>query len=478
VEAHWHKIGVRPGWEPQAEHANALLLPWPMRVRASDFRPVEGSVRSPTTEPFGYFEFAPSEQLDLDLVDRMLTAALDEVDHVDVVILPESAVETTDIAGLEIVLSRRRVGILIAGVREQASLGQMAPNSVHVGVSTGNAWLHVRQAKHHRWSLDEAQIDQYHLGGGLHPHIRWWEAMEVPRRSIAFLEGDNGVTLATVICEDLSQIDEVAAMIRTVGPTIVVTPLLDRPQLSSRWASHYASVLADDPGSAVLTLTSYGMTLRSRPRGHDPSPVIALWKDPIHGTREIPLEPGAQGVLLTVNGDLTVRRSGDGRRPVENCTAYFDVGVHQVRAAEMPAAGSTPGTLGRTPGEPALEPQELTILLSWAEALAEALACAPDQVPRVLRNAQRNATWRAELGIEEPCTRLCHLIDALRDVVETEVPGHDPSTFHRVLAALQAEPLGDDQPKGLARRVLRSALEQRRTRHLKLGIRLVSDAAR
>ena len=71
--------------------------------------------------------------------------------------------------------------------------------------------------------------------------------------------------------------------------------LLDGPQLTSRWAARYASVLADDPGSAVLTLTSYGMVQRSRPPGHDPSSVVALWKDPERGTREISLEPGAHG---------------------------------------------------------------------------------------------------------------------------------------------------------------------------------------
>src|SRR5262249_25417265 len=146
---------------------------------------------------------------------------------------------------------------------------------------------------------DEGQIDQYQLGGSLHPHIRWWEAMDVPRRTVQFVEGGDGVTLAFVVCEDLAQIDEVAEVLRSVGPTIVITPLLDGPQLSSRWAARYASVLADDPGSAVLTLTSYGMAQRCRPRGRDFSPIIALWKDSARGTREIPLESGAHGVLLT-----------------------------------------------------------------------------------------------------------------------------------------------------------------------------------
>ncbi|HSY42246.1 MAG TPA: hypothetical protein VLA79_22080, partial [Polyangia bacterium] len=62
VEARWHRVPVRRiGTEPRVRHANLLLLPWPLRVRESDFRPVEGSVRRMTKEPFGLFEFAPSE---------------------------------------------------------------------------------------------------------------------------------------------------------------------------------------------------------------------------------------------------------------------------------------------------------------------------------------------------------------------------------------------------------------------------------
>jgi hypothetical protein len=45
----------------------------------------------------------------------------------------------------------------------------------------------------------------------------------------------------------------VAELLRDVGPALVVTILLDGPQLGSRWTAPCASVLADDPGSAVLT---------------------------------------------------------------------------------------------------------------------------------------------------------------------------------------------------------------------------------
>ena len=62
--------------------------------------------------------------------------------------------------------------------------------------------------------------------------------------------------------------------------------------------------------------------------------MIALWKDPARGTREISLEPGAQGVLLTICGARATRRSADGRWPVDSGTHYFDVAVHQIRASD------------------------------------------------------------------------------------------------------------------------------------------------
>jgi hypothetical protein len=322
--------------------------------------------------------------------------------------------------------------------------------------------------------LDEGQIDQYHLVGALHPHIRWWEAMEVPRRSTQFVERGDGAVLAAVVCEDLAQIDEVAEVIRSVGPTIVVTPLLDGPQLSSRWAARYASVLADDPGSAVLTLTSYGMAQRSRPNRRDPSSIIALWKDPVGGTREIPLEAGAQGVLLTASVDLTVRRSGDGRWPIANCLEFFDVSIFQVRAA----TGSSPtprAPTGSPPAEPRLEPEELTILRSWAEAVAEVLASAPEQLDRTLAEIGGDGRWRARLAIEEWSSVLTEAFEAMRRLLTDDASAGVEPTLDRALAVVRADPPGAPESETLARGVLRLALEQRRIRHLNLGLSLAGD---
>jgi hypothetical protein len=476
VEARWHKgFTRRPGVDPQVQHANFLLLPWPLRVRASDFHPVEGSVRSLTSEPFGFFEFAPAEGLDLDLMDRTLLAARDEVDSVDVVVLPESAVDESEIEGLELLLAAHDVRGLIAGVRQRPQRpGQFARNWVHMSGWTGEEWLRVRQPKHHRWSLDESQIGQYHLGGSLHPHIRWWEAMEVPRRMVHFIEGGDGVTLAAVVCEDLAEIDEVADVLRSVGPTIVITPLLDGPQLGSRWAARYASVLADDPGSAVLTLTSYGMARRSRPRGRDIAPIVALWKDPVRGVREIPLESGAHGVLLTATADLAVRRSGDGRPPVENCTEFFDVGIYQVRASST--ASPAPRHGPSAPTEPVLPAEERTILMSWAEAVAEAVAWAPQRVGAVLADAGLGAAWRAELAIPEPSPNLDRCLDLFDDAAGIASSAGGQPTLEGLIAALRGEAPGEHRLERFTRRVLRTALEQRETREAKRGALVLCGA--
>jgi hypothetical protein len=430
---------------------------------------LDGSVKRLSKNPSGFFEFVPSEKLDLDLVERLILAARDEVDSVDVVMLPECAVEEVEVSALEALLARHGVAMLQTGVRQRSLRPERLSNNwVHIGVnprlekgaslpdSTGGEWFHIRQNKHHRWSLDERQVRQYHLGGALHPHIRWWEAMDIPRRAVQFVELGDEITLVSLVCEDLAQIDDVAEVIRSVGPTCVYTPLLDGPQLNSRWAARYAGVLADDPGSAVLTLTSYGMVQRSRPHGRDSSPVVALWKDPVRGFREIPLETGAQGVLLTVCGDHTTRSSADGRRPVDNMTEYFDVAVYQVRASSA-VSPSSPAE-SQTTVRRVLEVDDLTILTGWAQALAEALAYAPERVESLLADARGATPWRSKLGIPEPSRQLD---DALRFLERAVLlVAADPPTLEAMHMSCYEPGPARNELDTFVRRVLRLAIEQ------------------
>jgi len=234
------------------------------------------------------------------------------------------------------------------------------------------------------------------------------------------------------------------------------------PQLNSRWAARYASVLADDPGSAVLTLASLGMVQRSRPQGRGPSRVIALWKDSSTGVREIPLDPGAHGVLLTVTMDRATRRSADGRWPVDNGTSCCNAAVYQVRASRV---GSEPTpSRSTTPAAHILETEELTILTAWAEGVSEAAAYAPERIDAVLAEAHGDATWRAAFGLPEPSPRLADAMESLGRVVRAaEVPPGTPLLDGLLTAASKDHP-GEGRLDGLVRRSLLAMLEERGTR--------------
>jgi hypothetical protein len=475
IDVRWDKMPARHrGTDLRSEYATMLLLPWPLRVRASDFHPVDGSVERLAKNPYGFFEFAPAEGLDLDLLHRVLVAARDEAGSVDVVLLPESAIDARELDDLESLLDAHGVVYLQTGVREPVGQGGEFPNNwLHIGVNArlekgGTArsgerqpWFHLRQNKHHRWSLDELQVDQYHLGGALHPHIRWWEAMDVPRKAIQFVEVAE-LVLVALVCEDLAQNDEIAELIRSVGPTAVIVGLLDGPQLASRWAARYASVLADDPGSAVLTLSSFGLVERSRPQGREASRVIALWKDPTGGVREIPLDPGAHAVLLTVSMDRATRYTADRRWPVDNGTFSYLVAVQQIQASG--ASGGTAPAPSRATAVPVLEAEELTILTAWAEGVSEAAAYAPERLDGLLIEARAGASWRAELGLPEPSARLADAIESLGRMTELVAAPPGTSLFDALLRAA-----GEDHPDegtldGLVRQAWLSMLEERRTR--------------
>jgi len=455
VDAVWNRIPagtVGPGGPVQ--EGNVLMLPWPLRIDAEDFKPTEAVERA-ELEPYGFFEFAPGELLDLDLADRVLQSARNQQGSVDIVVLPESALRPGDIDELEALLTRHRVWLVVAGVREPPDPGgRFGANWLHLGVWFGGRWWRYRQNKHHRWSLDDNQVEQYHLAATLPPGVRWWEAMAVPRRAVQVVELDEGVTLVSLICEDLARIDEVADLLRAIGPTLVITTLLDGPQLASRWTARYASVLADDPGSAVVTLTSFGFVQRSLPAGRPPSRVVSLWKDPARGLREIPLDADAHAVLVHIQVGRTTRHSADGRPPVANTANVSAEGVRQIRALDRGDHTGVAMPEAPVDSEPvvSLEAVELTILTCWAEAVAEALAASPDQLNTILGDARAGAPWRRQLGVAEPSADLASALDDLARMV---VPG--TPTVEAVLTAMDERPRGGDYGH-LVRAVLRSKL--------------------
>jgi hypothetical protein len=222
-------------------------------------------------------------------------------------------------------------------------------------------------------------------------------------------------------------------------------------------------VLADDPGSVVLTLTSFGMVQRSRPDGREASPIVALWKDPEQGFREIPLEPGAQAVLVTACGARATRRTADGRWPVDTGTHYVPVAVHQIRASDADPRSSPAQAEASLPR--ILDVDDLSVLTGWAEGVAETLSQAPERLPALVADARPGAAWRPGLGIAEPSQRFGDAIESLGEMLRAAAPAAGTPTFDAVLAASREDRPGEQPLDELVRAVLRSTFEQLRSRH-------------
>ena len=190
--------------------------------------------------------------------------------------------------------------------------------------------------------------------------------------------------------------------------------------------------------------------------------MIALWKDPVRGFREIPLETGAQGVLLTVCGDRTTRSSADGRHPVDNMTEYFDVAIYQVRASHAVSQSSVAEP--KTAAQRIMEVDDLTVLTGWAQALAEALAFAPECVDSLLADARGATPWRSKLGIPEPSQQLYDALRFLERAVLLAIT--NSPTLEGVHTSCCESKSASNELDTFVRRVLRLAIEQIRARQV------------
>jgi hypothetical protein len=311
VETRWVVPPTAPGAVRATDRLTLLLLPHPSLIRASDFVPVVGPLANMGELGYDFYAFSPQEPFDAAEAVRLVERARRRVGEIDVLVLPEGALEQREVPRLQQLLVEAGVPYLIAGVRSHP--GEPETFGTNYAYFGAGDWQAPPQHKHHRWCLDANQVHQYHLGAALDPRRRWWEAIGVLRRSLTFVTISEQLTVCPLVCEDLARPDPVTDVLRSIAPTLVVALLLDGPQLAARWPARYASVLADDPGCSVLTLTALGMTQRSQPPGYAPSRGIALWKDPHRGLQQIALAEDARAVALTAHPRAVQIPSADGR---------------------------------------------------------------------------------------------------------------------------------------------------------------------
>lgn len=346
---------------------NVLLLPIPLEIHTTDFKKKEVPVKSHQRSQ-DFFEYNPkvfdtkiedgknpgfvgSNKLIIDFerrIEDILERAREEVGQVDMVILPEIAIHEYAVEFLEKALladKEKPVTAYIAGVRESREKFRFNRNAVYFKIASNKtgSWKfsnnpeEYAQYKHHRWKLERQQIIQYQLGGALSPTKSWWEAIKIGDRQVNFVNIGEQLTVCPLICEDLARQDPISDLIRTVGPTLVVAILMDGPQILQRWAGKYASVLGDDPGSSVITLTSYGMVNRSLAPGTKPSRVVALWSSP-ESKREIELEENAEAILLSLSIDERKEKSSDGREEMGGTPSLSLAGIRQIKLKDFEEA--------------------------------------------------------------------------------------------------------------------------------------------
>lgn len=186
---------VRPRWIPAGPYVeetssiNLLLVPWPTNVMPSQFSETEGlpsEMMNMAKKQFGFFTFE-QRQKDrelLSLVEKLYEEATKVVGKVDGVILPEAAVTQSQHLELRAKILKKH-SFLISGIGRPSEPGvRHGENYISIDLPPNVSFI---QKKHHRWKLDESQIQQYGLGSRLDPGKVWWEHIDISQRELAFL---------------------------------------------------------------------------------------------------------------------------------------------------------------------------------------------------------------------------------------------------------------------------------------------------
>jgi hypothetical protein len=261
------------------------------------------------------------------------------------IVMPECALSATLADQVADVLKDHNIEFFITGVLSKLEKGDRNIARTYLfSESDGKVALMMKeQSKHHRWRLDETQARRYALN---FPDTstaeeeqrskQWWESIDVSKRTLPFFAIRKDISLSVLICEDLARADPAMSVIRSVGPNMVIALLMDGPQLATRWPGRYATVLADDPGSSVLTLSCIGMVDRSNWMESRPVRSIGLWRDSGGRTQELNLPHACHGMLLTLKSNNITQNTLDNRSDLNRTKKLTLVSTVPLKVAHVP----------------------------------------------------------------------------------------------------------------------------------------------
>ncbi|BCL72190.1 hypothetical protein VNTUMSATTG_41270 [Vibrio nigripulchritudo] len=280
---------------------NILFLPWPLDVESDSFVKSQDK-KIEMNGYFDFFDYSPVSEVNLSHFYSALISTIERVGKIDLIVLPECAINEKMFKRLKDILFEAfgdKSPSLLAGIYGRDVEKSCSKNAAKLAfIGEARKFDSVEQKKHHRWFLDRSQLRAYNLSGALDPSKKWWENISVDRRNLLILHTMNGVRLCPLICEDLARQEPVAQAVRATGPNLVVSLLLDGPQLKGRWPGKYSAVLSDDPGASVFSVTALGMTMRSTGLGDEPSRGVALWSEPNNGAETLELADNGIGLIV------------------------------------------------------------------------------------------------------------------------------------------------------------------------------------
>lgn len=303
----------------ESNQYNVLILPWPLEVK-DEFFQQDDKPTLQMDEEFGFFAYVNHHAITCQMVIYAIESC--EEQSPDLVVIPECAVNSNDksnlLEGLRAHFSAKGTTppVIIFGIFGDGDCrGTYGENSLDLLYENRfvDRYVGENQKKHHRWALDETQLNTYGLGHVLSTDkVKWWENCSTGERKLISYR-DDYIHICPLICEDLARQDPIAPVLRSLGPDLVVALLLDGPQMKGRWPGRYSAGLVDEPGCSVLSISPYGMTQRSTDGGkHSPSSMVALWSD-TRSHNELELDQGTIGILLTLKFEKQKQWSADGR---------------------------------------------------------------------------------------------------------------------------------------------------------------------
>jgi hypothetical protein len=420
---------------------NIMIIPWPYKINATSFNPVihpETRKNIGSHRFFKYSKYSKNEKKRIStayLID-LIKDAKKEMNKVHFVVFPELALTKQELQHIkksfEKELNPFDIPMIISGFSDGSDVEPHVNNRNRVILSMFYAekWFDVIQDKHHRWRVDRNQVEQYQLSGVLGTGRAWWENIQIPRRKLSILAANSWLTICPLICEDLARLEPVSDLVRGIGPTLVTALLLDGPQIRERWPARYASVLADDPGSSVLTLTALGMSRRSRKKGSSSIPertnAVALWKDQINGWQEIEVNEEKEGVpaVISVSAIWKTEITADSRLEEDNSAVLVYGNLFPLFTTQSPDEDVIQGNNDlHTRGDPMkdiLDMCELTIYTFYIDAIIDEED--PENIENWISNIFDASNSSSVSNIGQSIAQMCRYSIITRDGIPKALP--------------------------------------------------------